>query len=302
MSPKAIVPLSDQEIEELYNDFDHDKDGKVSFKDLELTLKRVHKELAPVPLRHHLTHPERSTLKDRMRRSILRQRPETNRQQTRSAKVGASAQSDQQSDMHDFLCRLLPGSGDWMTKGEFFRQVRSWNIPSPEQAFKDDKANDVHRYHSRLPWHRRWTAWWSVRGPEMAFLAFVLVMILAFSLWQGLKYALNKRIRAALGAGVVVAKFCAGALYPTFFFLIISMSRWLATVFRKSYILSRFVNWDHSRSFHIQMSCLALILSIAHTIGHLSGTFVYASSRNRQKAMRQLLGKNYIRRSFGDFV
>lgn len=296
------MPLSEQEIEELYNDFDHDKDGKVSFKDLEVTLKRVYDELAPVPLRHHLTHPERSNLKTRIRRSILKQRPEPTRQQSQPAKVTAFAQNEQRSDMHDFLCRLLPGSGDSMTKREFFRQVRSWNIPSPDQAVKESKDNDARRYYSSLPWSRRWTAWWSVRGPEMAFLAFALVMILSFSLWQGLKYALNKRARAALSAGVVVAKFCAGAIYPTFFFLIISMSRWLATVCRKSYVLSRFVNWDHSRSFHIQMSCLALLLSITHTVGHLSGTFIYASAPDRQKAVRRLLGKKYIRRSYVDFV
>lgn len=71
---KTPVPLNETEIEELYNDFDHDKDGKVSFRDLEATLIRVYDELAPVPLRHHLTHPERSTLKARVRKSILKQR------------------------------------------------------------------------------------------------------------------------------------------------------------------------------------------------------------------------------------
>lgn len=41
MASKALTPLTNQEIEELYNEFDHDRDGKVSFEDVEATLRKV---------------------------------------------------------------------------------------------------------------------------------------------------------------------------------------------------------------------------------------------------------------------
>jgi respiratory burst oxidase len=297
MAPKAFVPLRDEEIEELYNDFDHDQDGRVSFKDLEATLKSIYDEIAPVPQRHHLTHPDRSTIKAKIRKSIIRQRTDPT-----PSKAISFARPDRRSDLHDFLCRLLPDCGDSMSKRQFCKQIRSWNIPSQDQTAKDSKEHDARRYHRNLPLGRRWSAWWSVKGPEMAFLAVVLALVIGFSVWQGLKYGLNQRARTALSVGLVVAKFSAGAMYPTFFFLIVSMSRWLATLCRKSYLISRFVNWDHSRSFHIQMSCLALLLALTHTIGHLSGTFVYGSARSRQKHLKQYMGKTYVRRSYRDFV
>jgi len=79
----------------------------------------------------------------------------------------------------------------------------------------------------------------------------------------------------ALGWGVIVAKFSAGALYPTLFFMLISMSRWIATWLRRSYIVSRFINADFHQSFHVRMSIVGLLLASLHAIGHLTGTFLY---------------------------
>lgn len=285
MAPRAFVALRESEIEELYNDFDHDNDGRISFKELEEALKSVHDELAPNPKRHNLNHPERSKAGDKAT--------------PQAEKASQPVEQSHSSDLHDFLRQLMPGCGDSMTKEQFFNQVRSWNVPSADQENDKDEARD---YDRKLPLGRRWAAWWSVKGPEVAFLTFVAVLTLAFSLWQGLIYATSGQARAALGGGVVAAKFSAGALYPTFFFLVLSMSRWFATFCRKSYIVSRFINWDLSQSFHIKMSCAALILSLTHAISHMTGTFVYGSSANRQENLQRYLGDSYVRRSYSDYM
>lgn len=288
------VPLRDSEIEELYNDFDHDNDGRISFQELEEALKNVHDELAPNPKRHHLNHPDRSSSK--------KPEPKPLSESEKAAAAAHPAEQHHDSDLHDFLCRLMPGCGDSMSKEEFFQQVRSWNIPSQDQASSEGEREEAREYDRKLPLRRRWAAWWSVKGPEVAFLTFVSALILAFSLWQGLIYATDGQARAALGGGVVAAKFSAGALYPTFFFLILSMSRWFATLCRKSYIVSRFINWDLSQSFHIKMSCAALVLSLTHAIAHMTGTFVYGSSPNRQENLQRYLGASYVRRSYSDYM
>lgn len=58
---------------------------------------------------------------------------------------------------------------------------------------------------------------------------------------------------------------------PTLFFLILSMSRYISTFARKSYYLSRFINWDLSQSFHIIISIVAISFASLHAIGHLTG-------------------------------
>jgi hypothetical protein len=292
MPPRQSIRLRDEEIEELYRDFDHDQDGKISFQELEKVLKDVYDELAPDPQRHHLTHPERSQNNSKA---------DSRKKHVHDEKATPQG-THHDSDLHDFLCKLMPGCGDTMSKEDFFKQVRSWNVPSQDQTGSEHDNNDAKDYDRKLSRRRRLLAWWSVKGPEVAFLVFVGALILAFSLWQGLIYATSGEARAALGGGVVAAKFSAGAVYPTFFFLILSMSRWFATFCRKSYLVSRFINWDLSQSFHIWMSCLALVFSLTHVIGHLSGTFVYGSSSSRQQNLQRYLGSGYVHRSYSDYM
>ena len=288
----TLIPLNETEIEELYNDFDHDKDGKVSFKELEDTLKGVLEFLVPNPKRHQLNHPERT-------RGATKQGLENNEKVEQTT---GDIEKHLPSDLHDFLARLMPGCGEAISKEDFFHQVRSWNVPSHDQTSSDSEVNDAKEYQGRLPLQRRLSAWAAVKGLEVAFLSFVTALILGFGLWQGLKYATNARARSAFGAGLIVAKFSAGALYPTFFFLILSMSRWFATFCRKSYLASQVINWDLSQSFHIKMSSVALVLCLIHAIGHITGTFVYGSSPNRQSHLQTYLGSKYIRRSYADFM
>lgn len=282
-SGAAFVPLRDQEIDALYQDLDQDQDGNVSFDELERKLHAVHEEIAPRPLKHHLHHPSR-------RGKSEKHHPEKH------------ASGDASSDLHDFLCSLMPGCGRSMSKEQFFNAVRSWNIPSQDQTTTETEEDEAKQYDHQLPLGRRLAAWWSVKGPEIAFLVFVFCLIMGFSFWQGFIYVTSGSARAALGGGVIAAKFSAGAVYPTFFFLILSMSRWFGTLCRKSYQVSRFINWDRSQSFHIRISILAFVLSMTHVIGHLSGTLSYASSSNRQRQLQNYFGPDYVPRTYAEYV
>ena len=91
-------------------------------------------------------------------------------------------------------------------------------------------------------------------------------------------------------------------LYPTLFFLTLSMSRWLATFARRSYYVSRFINWDLSQSFHIKMSCVALFFATVHAVGHLSGSFVHGSNPAYAHDVEYLLGAGTGPKSYLSFV
>ena len=183
----------------------------------------MHRDLAPIPKKHDLNHPDRTVL------------------------VSEKPQDHFSSDRLTFLCSLLPGCNGILDRDQFFEQVRNWNIPSQDQTSLGRDTEDAEKYQQQLPLTRRIWAWWSAKGPEIAFIAFVIALQLGFGFWQLFYYLDDHVARAALGWGVVMAKFSAGVLYPSLFFLILSMSRWFATYCRKFYPLSRIINWDLSQ-------------------------------------------------------
>lgn len=133
------------------------------------------------------------------------------------------------------------------------------------------------------------TTHWRLYAWNYAFLAGVISLQLGFGVWQCYKYSSNEAVREAFGWGVPVAKFGAGALYPTFFFLVLSMSRWLATICR--YVGGqKYLNWDRNRYFHIRMAVMALVLSILHTCGHIMGTIPSAVQTEHRQAVTDLVG------------
>lgn len=110
---------------------------------------------------------------------------------------------------------------------------------------------------------------WRVNRSDWLFTTFVVALQAVIGGLQCYKYSVNAEIHEALGWGVGIAKACAGALYPTMFFLILSMSRWTATLLRNSTYLSGVINFDKFRSFHIRMAICAFVLSLLH---HMSFT------------------------------
>lgn len=108
----------------------------------------------------------------------------------------------------------------------------------------------VNKIPSKASLLQRLIARWRVNKSDWLFTIFVVALQLGFGLWQCYKYTRNSGDREAFGPGLAVAKASAGALYPTMFFLIISMSRWTVTLLRNSSYLSGVVNFDKFRSFH----------------------------------------------------
>ncbi|KAL6246739.1 hypothetical protein RBB50_006046 [Rhinocladiella similis] len=255
--------LTQNEIEAFVTALDKDGDGHISYYELEYRLDAVAQELHPEAKHYNLSHE--SQVKAR----------------------------------HEFL-RSLIGQRDSISAEEFKHVVASWNIPSLEQD--KQAAKDEDDYMKKIPWARRIRAIWDVDGPEYLFLLFVVALQVAFGVWQCVKYATGREYQAALGWGVGLSRACAGALWPTLFFVLLSMSRWFSTWLRKSYYISRIVNWDLSQSFHVKISCVALALSTLHTIGHLSGSFVFGSRPDRQQAVAVLLGPDAIPKSYVSYI
>jgi respiratory burst oxidase len=269
-----FVPLTDDEINKFFDELDADKDGRISFEELEAKLHEVHEELAPEPQKHHLLHPER-----------------------RDAEKGTGHKGD---GLHAFLCRIMPDCDSQMNREQFVKHVKTWQVPSQkgaEDADKEDKDQE-----KQIPFRRRLRAYWAVHGANILFIAFVVACMIAIGLWQMIIYIQNPGARAALGWGVIMAKASAGVLYPTLVFMLLSMSRHLSTFLRRSWIISKFINWDLSQKFHIIMSCLGLFFASLHAIGHLTGSFLYGSRPAQQDDLAEYFGPEIVPRYYIDYV
>ncbi|KAH7141917.1 FAD-binding domain-containing protein [Dactylonectria macrodidyma] len=267
--------LNDDEIHEFLNDLDHNGDGNIEYSEVERKLDHAHDELAVKKYSH-------------------------NSQRNDSPHHRDGSHTHDEQVRHAFLTRMMGSNAQRVPREEFANLVRSWKIPSLEQATKAEKEEK--RYFKRLPGWRRIRAYWAVHAPEVGFIGLVISMQLAFGIWQLVKYQTTPEYRAAFGWGVVLAKTCAGALYPTFFFLILSMSRYFSTWLRRSYHVSRFFNWDLSQEFHVRISCVAILLATLHAIGHLTGSFVHGSDSANQDAVARVLGPDAVPRPYIEYV
>ncbi|KAK7936027.1 hypothetical protein PG985_001522 [Apiospora marii] len=261
-----IKYLDDEEIKRFLDELDKNKDGLIDYSEVEHRLDLVHREIAPNPQPHHLHHDARAD-----------------------------------AARHRFLRSLLGGDDQQrIPRAQFAERVRSWQIPSPKQA--ERAQDDEQRYVQSLSLWRRVRSYWAVHGNEILFVGLVVAMQLAFGVWQCVKYATDPQYQAALGWGVVLAKTCAGALYPTLFFLVLSMSRYFATFMRRSTRVSRFINWDLSKAFHIRISMVAIALATLHAVGHLSGSFNWGSRPENQDAVGVLIGEDMVPRPYVEYV
>ncbi|KAK4214988.1 NADPH oxidase [Rhypophila decipiens] len=248
--------LTDEEISRFLDDLDHNGDGMIDYDEVEQKLDAVHDELIPQPRAHNILARKRSQL---MRRN--------------------------NHHRHEFLRSIIGSDARRIPREEFAKRVKEWNIPSLELNGRESNRD----YVRKMSLFRRIRAYWAVHGPEIAFLVLVVGLQLAFGIWQLVKYT-REQYEDAFGWGIGMAKAFAGALYPTMFFLIISMSRYVSTFLRRSYWLGRFINWDLSQSFHVKISIVALVFSTLHTIGHLTGTFRIATEEDRGDDVASLLG------------
>lgn len=269
-------PLTDDEINAFFADVDKDNSGYVDFAELEAKLLAVHKELAPEPMKHHLLHPARRDLEKNI--------------------------TDKGDGLHSFLESIMPGCERNIPKAEFVERVKKWNIPSQKQTDTQNNDEEDKALEKKIPLWRRVRAYWAVHGPVIAFTTFVVALQIAFGLWQGMIYVNNPQARAALGWGVILAKLCAGVLYPTLFFMLLSMSRHLQTFLRKSYTISKIINFDLAQMFHIRISIAGLFFATLHAIGHLTGSMLTGSEPGRQQAVAEYLGPEAVPRPYIRYV
>lgn len=270
------TPLTDQEINAFFDDLDTDNDGSITFQEMEAKLHKVHEEIAPQPQKHHLHHPAR--------RDVERN-------------LGHAGDG-----LHAFLCSLMPDCGSSMDREEFIRRVKGWEVPSQKQTDSQEQDDEDVACERCIPFRRRLRAYWAVHGPVICFMAFVIALQIAFGMWQMVEYIQKPLVRAALGWGVILAKAAAGVLYPTLFFMLLSMSRHFSTFLRRSYWISRFINWDLSQAFHIKMSLCGLFFASLHAIGHLTGTFRDGSKLGNQSDVERILGPDAVPRPYVKYV
>src|SRR5688572_1532088 len=183
-SSDNIQYLTDDEIKQFIDDLDHNSDGHIDYSEVERKLDEAHDELAPNAKAHHVVKRDHDSHDDQAR--------------------------------HEFL-RSMMGNADRsarIPRDDFAKLVKEWKIPSLKQAKKEEE--DEKNYFKRLASWRKIRAYWAVHGPEICFIGLVVSMQLAFGIWQCVKYSTTQTYQDALGWGVVLAKTCAGALYPTF--------------------------------------------------------------------------------------
>jgi dual oxidase len=142
-----VTPLSDEEIKSFLDDLDHNNDGKISYEEIEAKLDQVHDEIAPKALPHHLHH-----------------------------------ESKEAEARHSFLRSLIGVESGSISRAEMEQRIKSWGIPSMKQDSDEEEAEA--EYLRRFTWVRRFRSYWSVRGPEIMFIALVVSMMLAFGLWR----------------------------------------------------------------------------------------------------------------------
>ena len=99
---EGFIPLTNDEIDAFFNDLDGDKDGFVTIEELEAKLHEVHRELAPIPQKHHLHHTSRKDLEKNI--------------------------SHAGGGLHAFLCSLMPDCGSSLSRKDFTKHVEKWYV------------------------------------------------------------------------------------------------------------------------------------------------------------------------------
>jgi hypothetical protein len=202
-------PLTDKEIDQFISELDSNRDGFVSFNEVAEKLDAVLKQLIHVPQEHHLhysNHQQHS--KDEDENSSI-ERGERGRSPTH-----------EHEGVERFVRDLFPLQSSPIPNGELRDLIKSWNVPSRHQGGIEGELKQAEEYHRKLSFYRRLRAWWSLKGPTVVFGVFVGSLILSFGFWQFSEYLHNAEARAAFGWGVLMAKFFAGTLFPTMFFML----------------------------------------------------------------------------------
>ncbi|KAI9666767.1 MAG: hypothetical protein M1831_001543 [Alyxoria varia] len=285
MGKSNFEPLTEREIKDFFNEIDGQKRGWVSVAELRAKLESFYIDENVEPSRH----PGFT--------SIFRGGAQDVEKQKRDHAVESHGAGH-------FAFQLLPRGDAKLDFVDFTKIVHAWGIPSQHQTSSEGQDAYADAYERRLPWSRRLQAHWAIEGPRILFVCFVVAVMLACGLWECVKFSKDKDKLAAFGPGVVIAKTMVGIMYPSMTFMLLSMSRWLATSMRRwgPLFVNRAINWDRHQSFHIWMAVTTMIAGIFHALSHLSGTFVHGSREVYQPAVAAIIGKSATPMSYSDWI
>lgn len=270
---KALAVLDQSQIEKFYHEIDKDNVGFVTLDQLADKLETVIDELTSTS-------------------STLAKLPSDERLYG-TVDVERDASGNQ---LQHFIESLFPDATSNIPKADFIAKVTSWNILCPT-------INTSAAIRPRI--FDRIRALWEVEGPRIAFITFIIALQVGFGLWQMIKYIQSPTIREAFGWGVILSKTAAGAIYPTLFFLLLSMSRYFATLIRRFKPLPRILNWDRSQNTHVWLGFVGLGLATLHGIGYYTGSFVHGSRSSSRVALEKVFTRHNLSdppRSYAQFV
>ena len=285
MGKSNFEPLTEREIKEFFNELDDQKRGWVGVSELRAKLESYYLEENTEPTRH----PGFA--------SIFRGGAQDLEKQKRGNDIESHGAGH-------FANRLLPRGDAQLGFVDFTKIVHAWGIPSQHQTSSEEQDASASAYERKLPLGRRLQAHWAMEGPRVLFICFVVAVILGCGLWECDKFSRATNRLAALGPGVVIAKTMVGIMYPSMTFMLLSMSRWLATGMRRwgPLFINRAINWDRHQSFHVWMALITMVAAIFHALSHLSGTFVHGSRKVYQPAVAKILGKDAVPMSYADWL
>jgi hypothetical protein len=198
------IYLTDAEIEQFFKELDADDDGFVTFEELAAKFGELQAEIIA-------NFPDQEL--------SLEQGKNVQRQQNSDLEKSEVSANPEHEGINTFLCSLMPGCGSSLSKVDFTKHVKSWQIPSQNQNSAEDQDKHANDYEQNLSFPRRAQAYWAIHGPKKLFRVFVIALQIGFGLWQLMTYIRKPKARAAFGWGIIVAKGSAGVLYPTLFFM-----------------------------------------------------------------------------------
>lgn len=120
-----VIPLSEEEITSFLDELDHNKDGHISYAEIEKKLDAVNEELSPNPQAHHLNHDSRAD-----------------------------------AARHAFLRSMYGSQADRISRDDFAKQIRGWKVPSMKQEEAEEESQK--EYMRKLGWSRRLRSYWAV--------------------------------------------------------------------------------------------------------------------------------------------
>lgn len=265
----GLVSLSDAQIVEFYDEIDREGTGSVTFDQLIDKLDQVASELDATSNPSPLPEDLQSRYSEDLERGPGR------------------------AWLYAWLQILIPDRNASISKDDFIALVRSWDIPSPSKPRPPTEQR---------PFGERLRTRWEIEGPRIAFITAIVALQVALGVWQMVKYINAPLPRSAFGWGVVLSKAAAGAIYPTFFFLLLSMSRYFATLIRRFRYVPRILNWDRSQSTHVWMAVAGLGLSTLHAIGYLAGSYIHGSQPEHQAKVQEIFDPAQAPTSYTQFL